>query len=103
MAGPERFGHDLGDGPVGGHRVEGGHPLESHFGIVDPDTADAVLAPHQFAPGGTTHNDDHIAFAVGGAEQQDIGADEAGGDRHPVFRKIGDQRLRLGLGRCKAM
>ena len=51
---------------------------------------------HHHALQRPAHDQDHVARLVHGAEGQNLGARESGGDRHPVLRQVGDQGLRPG-------
>ena len=96
MACAQALGQDLRHRPGARDGIERGHVVERHLGAVDPDAGDAALAAHDLAAFRPAHDDDHVAVAFGGAEQQHVGADEAGGDGDQV---IGEVRHHL-LGAC---
>jgi hypothetical protein len=87
---------DLLQRPVGGDAVEAGDLLELHAGGIDPDAGDTGLAADHDLRRRSLDHDRHVARPVGGAEQHDLGPDEAGIDGDQMIGQIGHQRLRPG-------
>src|SRR5262249_51727076 len=63
------------------------------------DTCDALLAADREVHGRAAQHDDHIAGAVLYAIDEDVGADESGGDGNAVFHQVAaEQILRAAVG-----
>ena len=96
MLGKQRRRRDLGERAVGGNGVVRRRVLEPDLAAVEPEPEAAGLAPHDHGGRGTAENDDHVAGAVAGAEQQHLGAGEARGDLDAVVAQVGGQRRAVG-------
>ena len=102
-----RFRKRLVQGARRGDGVVGGHAGERDGATIDPDARHPFLAAHDQVLGRTPHHDDHVAAALGGAEQQQVGALEARGDGDTIRGEVGDQRLhrprgpRVRKGECR--
>ena len=84
--------HDLLDRPARGHCVKARHIAKSHRPSIHPDAGDACpCATSSSRARVRARSTTDIARAVGGAEQHDRGAGEAGGDRDQMAGEIGDE------------
>ena len=84
-----------------GDGVVAGHLAKPQVVAIDPDARDPRLAPHHLILARPMHGHHDVAAALGGAEQDHVGADERGGDRDQMVRQVRDQGLRPGGGAAR--
>ena len=84
-----------------GDGVVAGHLAKPQVVAIDPDARDPRLAPHHLILARPMHGHHDVAAALGGAEQDHVGADERRGDRDQMVRQVRDQGLRPGGGAAR--
>ena len=90
---PRVLGQKIVDETVAGHRIEAWHPLEDHLLAIHPHPGKEFLAADDLFAQRAADDHGHIALALGGAEQQQTGTNEARGDGDDFLRQVDNQGL----------